>query len=138
MIRTFIVLLVLVISAPLMSQSVVGIWKNEKNKEVQSHIEVYEKGGHLYAKVIKLFPHTKVTHCHNCKDELAGANLLDVLIFYDLGKKGKKWANGKILDPESGKVYGCNVELKSSNRLKIRGYVGKPLFGKTFYWDRVL
>jgi len=136
--RTLLILLVLGISAPLMSQSAVGIWKNETNGEVQSHIEVYEKDGHLYAKVIKLFPHTEVTHCQNCKDELAGVNLLDVHIFYDLGKKGKKWTKGKILDPESGKVYGCNVELKSPNRLKIRGYVGKPLFGKTFYWDRVL
>lgn len=121
-----------------MSQSVIGTWQNEEDGVVQSHIEVYEKEGKLFAKVIKVLDGAKVTHCNKCDDELKGQHLEGIHIFYDLKKKGHKWEKGRILDPNKGNVYSCNVELKGDNRLKIRGYIGKPLFGKTFYWDRVL
>ncbi|MEM7660525.1 MAG: DUF2147 domain-containing protein, partial [Bacteroidota bacterium] len=47
-----------------------------------------------------------------------------------------EYEDGKILDPENGTVYGCNVELEETDKLKVRGYVGFSLLGRTQYWLR--
>ncbi|MGQ0658695.1 MAG: DUF2147 domain-containing protein [Chromatiales bacterium] len=36
----------------------------------------------------------------------------------------------------NGKTYKCKVELSGSNILKIRGYAGAALFGRTELWTR--
>jgi len=47
-----------------------------------------------------------------------------------------EYTNGLIYDPESGKTYNCNMNL-NGNQLKVRGYVGIPLFGRTEIFERV-
>jgi uncharacterized protein (DUF2147 family) len=49
---------------------------------------------------------------------------------------GSKWVDGKIYNPEDGKTYSCFMELESPNKLKVRGYVGVSLLGKTVHWTR--
>ncbi|MDE2234090.1 MAG: DUF2147 domain-containing protein [Gammaproteobacteria bacterium] len=46
------------------------------------------------------------------------------------------WRGGTIYDPESGKTYSCNITLMQDGSLRIRGYVGIPLFGRTEIWKR--
>lgn len=136
--QAFIVLsLLLFLSISSYSQSAIGIWKNIEKEEVQSHIEIYQSDNKLYAKVIELFPNSQVTHCKKCKGDNKGASLKDLLLFRDMILDNHKWVDGKILDPRSGKEYACHIELENANTLKIRGYVGNPIFGKTFYWHRV-
>ena len=48
-----------------------------------------------------------------------------------------KWSGGTIYDPNSGKTYKCNVTLVDGNTLKLRGYIGFSLFGRTDTWTRV-
>lgn len=43
---------------------------------------------------------------------------------------------GKIYDAESGKTYSCHMSFKSDDELKIRGYVGISLLGRTTVWSR--
>lgn len=47
-----------------------------------------------------------------------------------------EWDDGKIYDPESGKTYSCTITLKNKNTMKVRGYVGILLFGRTETWTR--
>jgi uncharacterized protein (DUF2147 family) len=47
-----------------------------------------------------------------------------------------RWSGGTIYDPNSGKTYRCIVTLVDANTLKIRGYVGVPLLGRTDTWTR--
>lgn len=47
------------------------------------------------------------------------------------------WENGTIYNPEDGKTYKCVMSLEDANKLRVRGYVGVPLFGKTQTWSRV-
>ena len=49
---------------------------------------------------------------------------------------GDKWVDGKIYNPEDGKTYSCFMELVAPNKLKVRGYVGVSLLGKTVHWTR--
>ena len=44
---------------------------------------------------------------------------------------------GQIYNGEDGKTYTANISLQSDGKLRLRGYVGTPLFGKTQLWTRV-
>lgn len=50
---------------------------------------------------------------------------------------GSDWKDGKIYKADDGDIYNANVTLVDKNTLKLRGYVGIPLFGKTQKWTRV-
>lgn len=47
-----------------------------------------------------------------------------------------EWKDGDIYDPESGKTYSCYLSLKDNNTLKVRGYIGVSLFGRSETWTR--
>ena len=47
------------------------------------------------------------------------------------------WADGTIYDPNNGKTYSCQMSFKNANTLKIRGYIGISLLGRTEIWTRV-
>lgn len=49
----------------------------------------------------------------------------------------ERWEDGTIYNPEDGKTYKCTLTLENPNTLKVRGYVGIPLLGKTQIWNRV-
>lgn len=45
------------------------------------------------------------------------------------------WEDGKIYDPKNGKTYKCKMTLEG-NTLKVRGYIGFALLGRTTEWTR--
>ena len=47
------------------------------------------------------------------------------------------WDDGDVYDPEKGKTYSCTMTLKDKNTLKVRGYIGISLIGRTEVWTRV-
>jgi uncharacterized protein (DUF2147 family) len=47
------------------------------------------------------------------------------------------WVNGRIYDPASGSTYTCQLALDGDDRVRLRGYVGIPLLGRTTTWTRV-
>lgn len=49
---------------------------------------------------------------------------------------GRRW-EGKIYDPESGKTYSSQME-RDGGRLKMRGYIGVPMLGRTRFFQRVM
>ncbi len=64
-------------------------------------------------------------------DPILGMNLVKGFTY-----KGKnKWAGGTIYDPNNGKTYKCKMSLKGDD-LKVRGFIGVALFGRTVHWIR--
>lgn len=47
------------------------------------------------------------------------------------------WSDGHIYDPESGKTYKCKMTLMPDGSLRVRGYIGISLFGRTTVWTRL-
>ena len=47
-----------------------------------------------------------------------------------------RWTGGTIYDPNSGKTYRCIITWVDENTLKVRGYVGVPMLGRTETWTR--
>ena len=48
-----------------------------------------------------------------------------------------RWAGGMIYDPNSGNTYKGTMRLVDRNTLKLRGYIGISLFGRSDTWTRV-
>ncbi len=46
------------------------------------------------------------------------------------------WSGGTVYDPNSGKTYKCTVKQLDANTLKIRGFIGISLFGRSETWTR--
>ncbi|MFZ1751746.1 MAG: DUF2147 domain-containing protein [Saprospiraceae bacterium] len=139
MLKNILSLMCLVFVSSLCAQSPLGVWKNlddEDGKE-KSHIEIYEKDGKLRGKVIKLLPAATITKCDACSGANQGKNLVGLDILWDLKASGKTWDGGEILDPKNGKIYACKIELDGADKLKVRGYIGVSLFGRTQKWYRV-
>lgn len=47
-----------------------------------------------------------------------------------------RWTGGTIYDPNSGKTYKCTVTQVDGNTLKVRGYIGFSVFGRSDTWTR--
>jgi uncharacterized protein (DUF2147 family) len=59
------------------------------------------------------------------------------LIIHDMKYDGDgEWSGGTIYDPKSGSTYKCKLQLRSDGTLKVRGYIGFSLIGKTQIWTR--
>ncbi len=100
-------------------------------------MEIYEKSGKLYGKVIKLLPSATLTKCEKCTGVLQNKPITGMVILDGLTKTAKGGENGNVLDPANGKSYKCYIELEGPDKLKLRGYIGMPAFGRTQYWHRV-
>ena len=118
---------------------IIGKWKtvDDEDGAEKSVIEIYEKNGLLQGRIDKLLPTATVTHCTECPGALKNKPLVGMEILVDLTKNETGGEDGEILDPKSGKWYTCYIELVSADKLKLRGYIGIPAFGRTQYWYRV-
>ena len=105
-------------------------WSPKKD----ARIEIYKKGELYFGKSVWVANPRKDTKNPNeslQKRELLGIELLTNFSFDD-----GTYSDGKIYDPESGKTYSCKMSLEG-NKLKVRGYIGISLFGRTEYFERI-
>jgi uncharacterized protein (DUF2147 family) len=139
MIKYFSFIVLVFSSLGINAQSPVGVWKNldDEDGREKSHIEIYEESGKLRGKVIKLLPAATITKCDKCTGANKGKNLVGMDILWDLKKSGSVWDGGEILDPKKGKVYNCKIELDGAEKLKVRGYMGVSILGRTQTWYKV-
>ena len=117
-----------------------GLWYNidDEDGKPKSHISIYETNGILEAKVVKLLPAAKLTHCSACEGSNKNKPIEGMKILWGLEKvNSKEYEEGEILNPKNGKIYDCFISLEEDDKLKVRGYLGVSMFGKTQYWYRV-
>ena len=137
--KTILTFTLFLFSVSMNSQTIFGKWHstNEETGKVDSVIEVYEKNGKAFAKVVEIKnPDRKNALCDLCEGKNKNKPILGLNILTGLEKDDDEWSGGKILDPRNGKVYKCYIKLEDPNKLKIRGYIGFALIGKTAYWTR--
>jgi uncharacterized protein (DUF2147 family) len=119
----------------------IGTWQNfdDEDGKPKSHIEITEENGKLIAKVIKLLPNAKLKICSACTGTNKNKSIEGMSIMSNMSKiSDSEYGNGEILNPKNGKIYSCTVTLeKGGNKIKVRGYVGISMFGKTQYWEKV-
>ena len=121
------------------SQTIFGKWNSfdEDTNEKESVIEVYKKDGKAYAKIVEILrEERKTATCTECKGKRKNQPILGMDILTGLKEDGDEWSGGKILDPKNGKEYKCYIKLLDDNTLKLRGYIGFSLLGRTAIWKR--
>jgi uncharacterized protein (DUF2147 family) len=122
------------------SQEVIGKWKtiDDVTGKEKSILEIYEKDGKIYAKVLRLLtPGEENKICEECSGDNKNKPIVGMIVIDGLTKDDDEWNGGTILDPKNGKVYKCYITLEEANKLKVRGYIGFSLIGRTQYWYRV-
>lgn len=131
--------LVLFFSVGLFAQSPLGLWKtiDDESGEAKSHVEIYEKDGKVYGKVVKLLPKATTDVCGPCPGERAGKSLIDMDILWDLEAYKDYWSYGQIIDPANGKIYKASMWIEDENTLRVRGYIGISALGRNQNWYRV-
>jgi uncharacterized protein (DUF2147 family) len=122
------------------AQTIVGKWTtiDDNSGQEKSVVEIFEKGGKYFGKVIKLFRDANEDPdpvCDECQsdDPRYKKKIIGMEIIRDMEKSGDEYSNGDILDPENGKVYKCKLWVEG-NELKVRGYWG-PFF-RTQSWRK--
>lgn len=120
-----------------------GLWKtidDETGKE-KSLVRISQNGEALEGVIEKLFRNPDEEQnpvCDKCKGEQYNQPIIGMKILWDMKKKGDVWTNGSILDPKKGSVYHCTIRLDDSGKvLKVRGYIGVSLIGRSQSWYRV-
>lgn len=134
------IILSLFLTISVNSQSIFGKWKtiDDETGNEKSIVEIYNVNGKAYAKILKILEKGKEDKvCDLCKDDKKNKPIKGMVIINGLSKDGEEWNDAKILDPKTGKEYKCYITLEDKNKLKVRGYIGFALIGRTQYWTKV-
>ena len=120
------------------AEDILGLWDTG-----ESRVEIYACGDLLCGRIAELDePLDKEgkpkLDVNNPDESLQSRPILGMDLIAGFVRAGKKkWDDGTIYDPRDGKTYKCVIKLQRNGSLKVRGYVGVPLLGKTVVWTRV-
>ena len=122
-----------------MAQDVVGFWKtiNDKTGKAESIIGIYEYQGKYFGRIIATYGNNGQVEetIENPTDRAPGVkghpfyNGLDII--WNLKPNGTKYTDGKIMDPEKGKIYDAKMWVENGN-LVVRGEI--LFFGQNQTW----
>jgi uncharacterized protein (DUF2147 family) len=121
------------------ADAILGSWANPNGED---HILIYKKGDKFYGKLdwIK-HPNDEQgkpkTDKNNPDPALRSQPDLGLELLKDFVYDGDDvYTDGTVYDPKNGKTYSCKMTIDGNN-LKIRGYIGISLFGRSEIWTRV-
>lgn len=141
MFRIFIFISLFLICQSTLAQTVTGKWKTydifNKHK-AESIVELSIKDDLLYIKIVQIIPKEhRLDSCEKCTDDRKDMPITGMVILQGATFQDGVWKGASILHARNGKEYGCHISLEAPDLLKVRGFVGYPIFGKTLYWTRV-
>tara|TARA_B100000925_G_scaffold28622_1_gene19065 strand:- start:355 stop:777 length:423 start_codon:yes stop_codon:yes gene_type:complete len=134
-----VILFVYILINSFQSNEIEDVWitQDDETGKKKSEVLLYKNNGKLYGKIITLLlEEDKGKLCVNCKGENKNLPIEGMVIVEGLKLNGKTWEEGTILDPKSGKTYSCYITFDDDNTLKVRGYIGFSLLGRTQKWIR--
>lgn len=114
-------------------------WSPDKS----SKIKIYKEGDTYYGDIVWMKnprneDGTLKKDKNNPDPEKRDRSLKGLTIFKGLKCTEKNTLeDGTLYDPEKGKAYSGWMELKDQNTLKVRGYIGFSMIGRTEYFERV-
>lgn len=118
---------------------ITGYWKtiDDKTGKPQSVVAVYEYDGKYYGRLAETFndngevEDTMATPKNRAKGVKGNPYYSGLDFIWGLEKEGTKYTNGKIMDPQAGKIYQAEMWLKDGN-LIVRGKI--LIFGRNQTW----
>ena len=120
------------------ADDIIGTWLTGGKEPAK--IQVYKSGDKYYGKIVWLkYPEENGLprmDANNPDKSKRSQKILGLVILRNFRFDEDAWEGGKIYDPEIGKTYSCIISLKDKSTLKVRGYVGISLLGRTEIWTR--
>jgi uncharacterized protein (DUF2147 family) len=123
------------------AQEVFGHWKtiDDRTGEPKGVINIYEKDGLMYGKVVEILEEGKEdVRCEKCDGDLKnkpvkGMEIITAAVEHEDGE----WKGKRLFDPEQGMTFRCKIWLnpENPNELKVRGYLA--FIYRTQTWLRV-
>jgi uncharacterized protein (DUF2147 family) len=126
-------------STHLIAEDVVGFWKtiDDETKKPQSIVGIYEHEGKYFGRIILTYNdkggiNDSIENPKNRAPGVVGEPYYAGMdIMWDLKKEGSKYTDGRILDPEKGRIYHAEMWPDRGN-LIVRGEVW--IFGANQEW----
>jgi len=116
-----------------------GSWKatNDGSGKVKGIVTIHEKNGRLDGTIETLFdPPVPHPTCYLCSGANKDQPVVGLQVLWGFHRNGDQWTGGQVLDPETGRVYRALLAVEDGGRrLRLRGYIGIPLLGRTEYWQ---
>ncbi|HYE41409.1 MAG TPA: DUF2147 domain-containing protein [Ramlibacter sp.] len=139
-----IVLTALLAAAPARADtaSPVGLWQSvdDVTGKPKALIRISEHQGVLDGRIERLYrdpDQDPNPRCAPCEGARHNQPLVGMVLMSGLKKDGEAYGGGEILDPDNGKVYRSRIELHDGGRkLRVRGYIGVPMLGRSQVWKR--
>ncbi|HOW52945.1 MAG TPA: DUF2147 domain-containing protein [bacterium] len=122
--------------------SPVGYWMtiDDNDGKPRGIVKIEEVNGELVGHIVKVFPRPGEEEnplCVKCKGEMAGKRAIGMRVLWGMKRDGDEWNGGGVMDPDNGETYKGYLKLHAFGRkLKLRGYVGISLFGRSQEWVR--
>ncbi|MDO4997242.1 MAG: DUF2147 domain-containing protein [Neisseria sp.] len=124
------------LAAPSFAASIEGKWRtiDDETKKPKAVVQISQSGSTFNGTIVALADGVE-NRCPACQGDKP---LIGMKVLTGLKEKDGKYADGKIFDPKSGKTYSAKAELANGgNSLKVRGFLGVSLLGRTQTWQRV-
>lgn len=124
----------------------IGYWQtvDDVTNQPRSIVKLCQlKNNLLYGRIIQVNYTTEEKPTDACDlcvttDPRYHQPILGSIFLTDMQKYGNNstlWINGKVLDPHNGRVYNAKITVAPDGQtLKMRGYIGIPLLGRTQIW----
>ena len=122
--------------------SPVGYWMtiDDNDGKPRGIVKIEEKDGALVGHIVKVFPRSGEEDnpvCVKCKGAMKGKRAIGMRVLWGMKKDDDEWNGGGVMDPDNGETYkGYLKLLDGGKKLKLRGYVGISLFGRSQEWVR--
>ena len=119
------------VNAQLGADKILGIYLSPAK---DAKIELYKKAGKYFGKTIWLQVAKKDDQ--NPDKSLRQRELVGLDLFTSFKYDDGIYSGGEIYDPTNGKTYSCKISFAGVD-LKVRGYIGISLFGRTELFQRI-
>ena len=119
--------------------SPVGRWQtiSDSSGKPAAVVEIFESAGRFHGRIIQLLEDDPASVCTLCTDARKGQPVVGMVFLTGLRADGDEFTGGDILDPDDGRVYRAKIQLiEGGDKLKVRGFLGLSLFGRTQIWLR--
>lgn len=117
------------------SNTLEGLWLTENKRSV---IEIVEADNGPEGYVYWITRGGMTIDLKNPDENKRGKPMCGLPILWGFEKESDMaWSDGQIYKADDGDIYNANMELRADGTLKVRGYVGISLFGKSQIWNSV-
>ena len=120
--------------------SPVGLWEPlDSAGRPLGLIRIFAFDGLYYGRIEPSSPtDDRNARCTLCRGDLHDQPIIGLLLMRHLRPENGEYVGGDIVDPDTGRVYGCRLRLTDGgHQLTMRGFLGISILGRSQTWQRV-